>query len=180
MLIIYANLTIMISIRVKGINIHLADRVLGEIVHIVVKPNLIVDTDKNQDISNHFNKSHYTNINDGNSGRNYHKYGNKTTHHLEQQWQNHSTSSYGIGNTGNDKSNPREGGTICDLSSYSPQSNQKSNTTVIKELGHTGVSKGQSSTHSVNVDHISSTDINNMKSFVLLILSYGTCRKKTV
>ena len=51
---IYAKLTVMMDLRVKG-----CGRVLGEIVHIAVKPNLMIDI-KNSGYSwnksNHFNK----------------------------------------------------------------------------------------------------------------------------
>ena len=58
----------------KVLNIRLVGRVLGVIVHIAVKTNIMIDTDKkighNWNTSNHFNKSYYPNANDCNSGRN--------------------------------------------------------------------------------------------------------------
>ena len=40
----------MTDIRVKGLNIHLVGTVIGEVVHIVVKQNLMIDTDNIQGI----------------------------------------------------------------------------------------------------------------------------------
>ena len=39
---IYAKLTIIMDIRVKGLNICLVGRMVGEIVHVAVKLNLII------------------------------------------------------------------------------------------------------------------------------------------
>ena len=46
MLRIYTKLTIIMDIRVKGLNIYLVGRVVGDIIHIAVKLKLMINIDK--------------------------------------------------------------------------------------------------------------------------------------
>ena len=113
---------------------------------------------QHQNTSNNFNKSYYPNYsNDGNSGRNQNKYWNKTTHSQDRQNQYHRNKSSGYGNTGNYNSHSREAEATYYLSSYGPQDDNKNNTSVIGDVENNGVSIGQPSNNTANVDLISST-----------------------
>ena len=96
---------------------------------------------------------------------------NETRHSQERQNQYHTNKSSGYGNTGNYNSQIREAEATCDLSSYGPQDNNKNNTSVIGDVENKGVSLGQPSNNTVNVDLIPSTGKTIMKDSLVKLTS---------